>query len=238
MISRFIHLQGSRAWLSIGVLGLALFGRPQLASAEFFQYSSTISVSNVVLPQTSLTGNGTGSVVLTSNQGTVFNLTAANSSGPDNIDGSGLGTDIVYVGISAAVSPSTPLETISFDYSFSLKIDDYGNLPSGGSVQASGTFVINGTLVERVGAGKKITMLSNTFTSPPTQTQIINGQQYTVSLYTIVPPGAANNGVFGLHVSPVPIPEPATLGLLSAGTICLAIPALRRWQRKPGSGGS
>jgi hypothetical protein len=217
---------------AICTLALTLLGSPRQAQAEFFQYSSTISLTNVVNPPTTLLGNGTGSVAMTSALGTVFNLTAANSIGPDNIDGSGLGSDIVYVNISAAVSAATPLETISFDYTFNLNIDDYGLSPTLGPIQGSSVFTIKGTLVETVGAGKKITLLSNTFTSPPTQSQIIAGQQYTVSLYSLVPPGASNAGVFGLHVSPVPIPEPGTFALLSMGIVSLAIPAVRRWRRR------
>ncbi|HEX3724754.1 MAG TPA: PEP-CTERM sorting domain-containing protein [Pirellulales bacterium] len=230
-----IHTRLQLFRLAVCAFTVVILSYTQQASAEFFQFSTTITLSGIsstiLSPPPILTGNGTDTVGLTTPGGTPFALTGLASVGPDNIDGSGGGTDIVFSNIGVTVGSTTPLEIVSFNYSLALRIDDFGNIASGGTSLGNDTFNIDGTLLESLGPGKKITLLSNSFTSPSSITKTINGQLYTVSVYRFLPPGAAFSGVWGLHVAPIAVPEPGTFVLVGSALALLAIPAFRRYRR-------
>lgn len=211
---------------------LALVGGPRPASAEFFQFSTLVNIG--ALPGgTTLLGNGTNLATIQTPNNAVIMLIMDPSLGPDNIDGSGVGSDIVFSAISATTTRTSPLENISIPYSFQLMISDYPT-DFGGVSLHNGTFTINGILTGTVGAtggGKKVN-IKNQFLSIIPTSQTIGTEIYAVSSPSYVPPGPTNNGAFGLHVTSTPVPEPGTLALLGTGLFALATPAYRRWRRK------
>ncbi len=218
---------------------LMLVASSQPASAEFFQFSTIVNIGALPAGST-LVGNNTNVATITTPANAIITLTMSPSLGPDNIDGSGVGSDIVFSAISAATTRTSPLENISIPYSFQLKISDFPTNFGGVSLH-NGTFNISGILTGTVGAtggGKKVN-IQNQFLSITPASQAIGNEFYAVSSPSYVPPGPTNNGAFGLHVSSRAVPEPGTMALLGTGLIALATPAYRRSRRKtPSSSGS
>ena len=210
-----------------------MIGYATPASAGFFQYATTVTILSGWMPPGSIVAdNDTAFPTVTTPGGTVISLLGQASSSPgDNFDATGTGSDIVFGSITAPVTGATPFESIEIPYVFHVVISDYATFDSVGAL-GSVSFDIQGTLTGSVGAGKKITLSTNTYDPGNVLTKQIGNDIYTLDLNFYVPPGPANAGTFGVHVTAVPAPEPGTFALLGFGLIALATPAYRRWRRK------
>lgn len=208
---------------------------PQRAQAEFFQFSTTLTINaGTMLPATANLGmtNGTSLVTMTTEIGqSMVQFVMDPSAPPENIDASGEGTDIVFTFISASVLRTANLTTVKIPFDFALKIDNY-TTDLGGVSNGSGTFHITGEINGSVGAGKKVNLTTISYTSPAEQFAIIGGEQYKLSMAFYTPPGPFNAGALGVHVTAVP--EPGTLGLLGIAAVGLVAPAVRRRRRAAG----
>jgi hypothetical protein len=200
------------------------------AAAQYFQYETTIDITNVVPLQSGLVGTGTDNVTLTTAAGTpiIFEGFASFPDiGPDNLDASLPGTDIVYAIMDVNVVNASPLQALAFDFEFQLEIEGF-DLPTGGTSQGTAIFDITGTLTGSLGAGRKVNL--NSIMVNPIPSQVIGGYTYSLLFQPqhFTPPGPIFPGAFGIHVTAVLVPEPSTLTLFGLGTLVLATPVLRR----------
>jgi hypothetical protein len=209
-------------------LGAVLLAVASPASAEFFQYSTSLTFTSPSYPNTP-------------SPVTISITTFSSSLSDESFDASGIGTDIVIGNISVnnLNHNFTGTGPISIPYSFQIQIADYPNVgpPNAGSPNNL-IFTVAGTLTGSIGAGNKV----NIVTSPSitsTNPQTVGTETYTLSVNPFVPPGPSFDGAFGLHVTShnASIPEPGTLALLSLAALTLATPAWRRWRQKPAAGG-
>jgi hypothetical protein len=208
---------------------VALIGHCRTASAEFFQYSTTTDIVTVVPAANTIMNNGTGFVTIMTSANTPIQFTGLDTSGPENLDATGIGTDIVFGLIDTLVVNATPLQPLSIEFIFHLTVDNYAGDTTASTLEGSAIFDIHGTISGTIGAGRKVNM--NNFAIDPIAPQLIGNDIYFLQINTLVPPGPFFNGAIGAHVSL--IPEPATATLLGIGIIGLATPAIRRWRRKP-----
>jgi len=217
---------------------VALTGYAQRASAEFFQFGTTVSILTPVMPPGSTIVGVNPSVspgIHTPDNVTITLIGQASNSPGDNLDATGFGSDIVFGSISVAGVTNVPipstLETISIPYVFHISVNDF-TTATGAFADDSATFDISGIVSGTVGPGKRVNLSTNTYSPGNVLTKVIGGEHYTLSLNTYVPPGPTNPGFFGAHVTARIVPEPGTITLLGFGALALAIPAYRRWQRK------
>jgi hypothetical protein len=225
-------------------LALALLALARPASAEYFQYTTTVTILNgYVPPDNPLSPSPTApAVTLTTPGGVGITLGGISSNAPgDNIDGTGPGSDIVFGSILVTgLTNSSELENIFIPYTWHIVIDDYAAFNSLG-VLGTTTFDIAGNItgtVGKAGGGKQVNLSTNVYTPPviPPQLAAPSLELYTLANFSYVPPGTPVGefqfpGAFGAHVSTALVPEPGTITLLSLGALALATPAIRRWRR-------
>lgn len=225
------HVAFRPAWmraLCLSAVVLAVAAGAPRASAEFFQYSTTVNFTSPSYPNTP-------------NPVTISITPLTTNVNDENFDATGIGTDIVIgnIAINNLNHNFTGSGAISIPYTFTVTISDYPNFgPPGGPSPNNLIFTIAGTLTGSIGAGNKV----NVFTTPTitsTNPQTVGTETYTLSLNPFVPPGPSFSGAFGLHVlaQPANIPEPTTISLLGLGSLALAIPAWRRRRNKPAVSG-
>ncbi len=211
--------------IGVCVMLTALVGFTRQSSADFFQFSTNVTLGAVVPAPTSIVGNGTANVTLDTALGTDIQFTGLQSIGPENLVAIGGGTDIVFGLIDTLVVNATPFENILIPFTFDLSITDYPTdivgVPNG-----TGVFQVTGTISGTIGAGRKVN-LSNIVVSPVAN-QFIGGKEYSVVFNTVVPPGPFFPGAIGAHVEIVP--EPATWAMLGMGTLAIGY-AIRRRKR-------
>lgn len=211
---------------------VAVLGYCRPASAEFFQYSTTVDIGAVVPGGSTIMNNGTDFVTIMTPASTPLQFTGLDTTGQsENLDASGIGTDIVFGLIDALVVNATPGQTVSIEFTFHVDLDNYAGDTTASTLLGSGTFDIHGTVSGTIGAGRKVNM--STFNIDPIPVMNIGGDPYMLTINTLVPPGPFFSGAIGAHVSVVP--EPATATLLGLGIIVMATPAWRRWRRMPRS---
>ena len=216
----------SKIALGCGLLAL-LVGFSPPAQAGFFQFSTDVNVGAIVPLPTSVVGNNTPAVTIVSQGGTSILVQGVATSDPENLDASGVGTDIVFGYVTALVKNASPLEAISIPFTFNVTLTDYltdtGGVPTG-----SGVFSISGTLSGTLGAGRKVNL--NTINVNPIPALQVGSTMYKLDFNTFVPPGPANTGAIGAHVSIVP--EPGTVAMLGCGAVALVLPVARRLRAK------
>jgi hypothetical protein len=225
---------------------VALLSFAQAASAGYFQYTTSVTILGGYIPPDNPLDPvlGTGPNVTLETPGGVFITLGGISSGApgDNIDATGIGSDIVFGRITVAgLTNASELESIFIPYVWHVIIDDYLTATSGGPI-GSTTFDIVGNItgtVGKAGGGKQVNLSTNAYTPPVIPSQLASPtlELYTMSNFSYVPPGPPVGelqfpGAFGAHVAAITVPEPGTVTLLSLGAIVLATPALRRWRRK------
>lgn len=126
--------------------------------------------------------------------------------------------------------PDTPDVFTNKGYNLSLYILDQA---SGQSGTLSFTGVLNGTVT---GTNSN---LQNTFTGPITQTLILGGNLYTVTIGPYSPPGppgSVNSGTISSYASvtvqAIGTPEPSTWVLSLGGLLGFTVVAGRRWRKQ------
>jgi hypothetical protein len=215
--------------LCVGAVLLAVAAGAPRASAEFFQYSTTVNFTSPSYPNTP-------------NPVTISITPLTSDVNQENFDARDPGTDIVLgnITVNNLNHNFTGTGEISIPYTFTLTISDFPNFGPPGNVGSPNNliFTIAGTLTGSIGAGNKV----NIFTTPTitsTNPQTVGTETYTLALNPFVPPGPSFAGTFGLHVlaQPANIPEPTTISLLGLGCLALAIPAWRRRRNKPAVSG-
>jgi hypothetical protein len=203
---------------------LAVLGHARQARAEFITYSTTL-----IPPAALSVPIGSGVTIIFSPTGAGDPTDAIDATIPD-------GTNIVFGNIKVTgLTRTTPLLPVSIPYTFHVSVTNFTDDISGISTGPAVDFDISGTLggtVGAVGGGKKAN-ITNTY-SQASIFEMVGGQPYTMSLFSFVAPDSINTGAFGAHiVNQAPTPEPATATLLGLGALALAVPAYRRWRRKP-----
>jgi hypothetical protein len=211
------------------------------ACAEFFRFHTTVTILNGYIPPASIvTNNSTTDVTLTTpapNLVAIHLLGLDSNLSPENIDGTGTGSDIVFGNISVAnLNHLTLLENVVIPFTFHIVIDDYATFNSVGAL-GSTTFDLIGTLtgtVGKVGGGTQVNLSSVAYDGSNILSKVIGTEVYTLSYNPYVPPGPTYNGAFGIHVTASLVPEPSTMVLMTIGTLLLATPAVwrRRWSRR------
>lgn len=202
------------------LLGLAaalgLIASSGRAHAEYFEYSATVSVD----PRMGITGTsgiGTDKVVMTTTGNDTITLTGLPSPGGGHENAIG-GTDVVFGGISVSVTPNSPYQNISFDFTYSLTLTDYSTA-QGGTPTGTNTILVSGRLGDSIGAGRRVNLgnLMNYSLMPANGMITVGSAMYQIKtgINNYVPPGVGNAGRFGATVTLVP--EPASWASLSIG---------------------
>jgi len=212
-------------------LGVGLPG----ARAEFFEFSTTVSISPVGTTPTTPPAVITGPNPVVVTQGSFvqvspswnFNTPAGNNITllplqsnplPPRQNAQGNGTDIVFGRIDPnTLSLATTNEPVAFNYSFSITVTDYPSAVSNAS-QGTGVFTVSGRISGNLG-NNQVNLGNQYFTIPPI-TQVIGGATYTITSLAFLPPGLDNNGRFGAHIVTV-VPEPTSLALCGIGAVGL-----------------
>jgi hypothetical protein len=213
-MKQHLLLAGMAATLALAVPG-------DRAHAEYFEFSTTVSVSPIT-GISSTSNNGSTNVVMTTNGGDSISLTALASGGGGHNNAGGDGTDIRFGEIGVGVTASTTYQVISFGFTYSLTLTDY-SAATGGSALGQGTIQVSGLLGDSIGSGKASNLndLKNYATNPANGVIFVGSVSYayilTPNSYT--PPGPDHTGAFGGHVSVglVSVPEPGAWASLSIG---------------------
>lgn len=207
------------------VLVIAVVGCCRPAAAEFFQFSTIVTIG---APYNVGPGDP---VMFTTTGGTDITVNGLAFSGPGNLGATGSGTDIIFAEINVDVDLTSPLEALVIPFTFDLNIVDFPTNNSGIS-DGNATFSISGNISGSIGDGLKVNL--NTITPLAVGPMIIDDEIYTLTFNSnfYAPPGPFFEGRIGVHVSSAPVPEPGTLALATVGTIVLATPALRRLRRQ------
>ncbi len=226
--------------MSVFAAALLMAGLARPATAEYFQYTTSVTMLNGFMPPGStVTPGGTAPAqTLTTPGGVGITMAGYSSMSPgDNIDGTGAGSDIVFGTISiSGLTNSSLLEDIYIPYTWHITIDDYATSTDLG-VNGSTTFDISGNVtgtVGKTGGGKQVNLSTNVYTPPNLPGQFAGAEFYTMLLNTYVPPSPQPQfpGAFGAHVNASIVPEPSSVALLGFGLLALATPALWRVRRK------
>jgi len=236
MRHRFAHLMS----LAVAVAGALSFG-VATSKAEFFEYTTTVTISPVgstpaVPPATITTGtqsvtagnppftqiaptstfstpNGAG----TGNSVTLLGL-MSNPAVP-HLNGTGTGSDIVFGGIDPNfATASTGSEFISFNYVFNITFSDYTSATDPTLNPPTAVLAVAGQISGTLG-NNQVDLNNQYFTVPPVFFSI-GGVPYALTDLGYLPPGQDVNGAFGGHVVSL-VPEPASLALVGLGGLGL-----------------
>jgi len=213
-------------------LGLAgLLGTAPAAKAEFFEYTSTVTIDSTpgsFTPADAIIANGATSSFTTLGGNNII-LTALNSTPGGNHLNGGIGTSIVVLDINANPNVAAN-EPIAFNVTMTLTITDYpsitGAVPSGGANPV--TVTLTGRIQGNLGDAASNLDFVN-FTPPPTTA--VGGALYSISFDGFASPGADQNGRLSLFVSARAVPEPGSIALLGMGGVGALGMFLRRRAR-------
>ena len=209
------RLSQSAAWmLSIaGILASA-----GTAKAEFFEYTSSVLISNAAgtyTPGTATITNPAGNQTASfqSDNNTVTLLAQSSNPAPPHLNAL-IGTDIAAMGIDANTGIGGVNDLIAFNFSLTVTITNYTSATAAAST-GSGSLSFTGRLGGNVGNNAvNIDLLS--FATTP-QSILINEALYTVSFKNFASPGLDNNGTLSLKVTARAVPEPSSMALIAIG---------------------
>jgi hypothetical protein len=189
------------------------------AKADFFAYSSTVSVANAP----TLPANPPGAASAVSVLGAGDTLTW-NTSSAANINGSLPGGANINYG-SVVFGPGATSTVVTYDINFNYQVTITDSLGHSGVVNFTGE--LKG--VAR-GAPQAINGTFLNYAVNPTSL-VLDGKTFLISLGVNTSPGSVNNGVLQGNVQITAVPEPVSLALVGLGGICLHAFHRRRKQR-------
>jgi len=229
-----------KAFAALAALVAALGIDASTARAEFFEFSSTVTISAVTSPvPNSVVTTGAGvnggnlSTATDTTVGTAIIFAGRNranrSNGQNHLDATfPPGTDITILVISLQNLSETNTTTFDFDYSLTLTVTDYAakvannvtNTPTGTGIE-----VINGHLHGTYDSSQQnttvFTMVPQAGAFPPTIFKAGPSFYQLFSLNFNPPTDIGPGGVTAHLNSPpnIPIPEPASMTLLGIGAL-------------------
>jgi hypothetical protein len=199
---------------------------PRPARAEFFEFSTTVSIdtATAVPAGSTVAGNNTDTAILTLNNGgspadTVTMMGQTSAGNPFHEDGSPPGTDIVPLEIAVATNPATPLTNVAFNFTATMTLTNF-TTATGGVATGTNTIQLTGRVSGSVGSGVRVNLstLTGYATIPASGMVPVGGEPYFVEATAYTPPGSTRAGTFGARVQ---VPEPASLVLTSLGLAAL-----------------
>jgi len=222
-----------------------LIGVAPSAKAEFFEYRSTVTISDTsgtFTPSGATFTNGTtagGNTFSTitlpdGNSVTLFGFTSGNDTTTPHLNASdpvSIGTDIAPVIVSTTNEFGTVGEDIAFNFNVTLNLTNYLNA-SDTSPDGTGSVTFTGRISGSIGNNA---VALNLLSFVPTSTTVVVGTElYDVSFDAtsgFASPGGKNVGGISLHVFARPVPEPGSLALLGMGGVGALGVFLRRRAR-------
>jgi len=213
------------------MLGLAAGARP--ARAEFFDFSTTVTLSNPTAGSTIGGGNGTSSVVFDTPGAGILTITGENSSAVPHTSSP---SNIVYSTLTfSGLDATTPASPIGYNFVYNLTLTDYATATSTTPL-GTGVVSISGRWDGSIGPGEAANLdtLTDYTVSPASIT--IGGFQYNIALgnpvigFFVTPPGPTNPGTMGARITGA-VPEPGSVVLLGLGGLGLV--GVSRRRRRP-----
>jgi len=218
----------------LGIAGMLAFSTP-VAHASFVEYTTTVTIDQTPGSYTPSAGSTfpTGTEPIT--QGTFTQIApfagfrTANGNEVDmialrsnpaapHINTAGSGSDFVFAQVDASTAfLTTVAEHVAFNYTFTLVFNVY---PAVNSLVPSGTATVQFTgRIDGTIGNNEIDLNNLVFATVPSNGLIssTDGQGFKITTAGYVGPGTDNNGTIGGHIQAVPVPEPASMGMLGLG---------------------
>jgi hypothetical protein len=200
-----------------------------LYPAVFALFLSTGLPAQASLVQWSYDWNRSPAVVLAGTGGvTLTNEPGASAAGPSDVVATNLK-------VFSSANPASPDHLSPTPYTLSLALTDTAS-------HASSVLTFTGTLSGTFSSGSAHVM--NAFTGTTTQSVVLGGNTYTVTMGSYSPPGppsATNSGSISAHVDVMPgkgggpnkTPEPSTMVLACLGVSVIGLSSWKRMRRRP-----